>query len=132
MTPLPVRLMPGDDLRGQLEELVRTRDIAAAFVIAGIGSLSRATIRVAGVERAVLHEGALEIIALGGTLSPDGPHLHASLADADGHVFGGHVASGCIVRTTAEILVAVLPGFRFARHRDAATGYRELVIARMP
>jgi predicted DNA-binding protein with PD1-like motif len=41
---------------------------------------------------------------------------------------GGHVARGCIVRTTAEILLAVLDDVAFARAPDAATGYAELVI----
>ena len=55
-----------------------------------------------------------------------GAHLHASLADADGRVLGGHVAPGCIVRTTAEVLLALLDDVRFTREPDAATGYAEL------
>ncbi len=51
-----------------------------------------------------------------------------SIADAGGRVFGGHVAAGCIVRTTAEIVVAHLPGERYTREHDDATGFPELVI----
>jgi hypothetical protein len=58
--------------------------------------------------------------------------LHASLADARGRVIGGHVSAGCIVRTTAEVLVAFLDGWTFTRPHDAATGYRELSIDRIP
>ena len=72
--------------------------------------------------------GDLEILTLSGTLGAGGPHLHTSLSDADGRVFGGHVASGCIVRTTAEILLAVLADATFAREPDATTGFAELVI----
>jgi predicted DNA-binding protein with PD1-like motif len=43
-------------------------------------------------------------------------------------VFGGHVSPGCNVRTTAEIIVANLPGERYTREHDAATGFAELVI----
>lgn len=43
---------------------------------------------------------------------------------------GGHVAYGCIVRTTAELLFALLPEWRFTREPDAATGYDELAICR--
>ncbi|WP_443302382.1 hypothetical protein [Variovorax sp. CCNWLW186] len=38
-----------------------------------------------------------------------------------------YVAPGCMVRATAEILVAWLPEWRFARERDPATGYAELM-----
>lgn len=51
-----------------------------------------------------------------------------SVAGADGRVSGGHVAPGCIVRTTAELLVALLPGHAFARQLDDTTGYPELAI----
>jgi len=43
-------------------------------------------------------------------------------------VLGGHVAAGSIVRTTAEVLPALLPVWEFAREPDAATGYDELVV----
>ena len=130
MTPLPVRLQPGDDLRDRLEALVREQSVAAAFVLSGIGSLARVAIRHAGASRPELHDGDFEIITLAGSLSADGAHLHMSIADASGRVTGGHVAAGCRVRTTAEILLAVLPGWTFARRRDSATGYPELVIER--
>lgn len=38
------------------------------------------------------------------------------------------MAYGCIVRTTAEVLLALLPDWRFNREHDAATGYDELVV----
>jgi len=72
-------------------------------------------------------QGDLEILTLSGTLSPDGSHLHISVSDGAGTVRGGHVASGCTVRTTAEILIAWLPEWRFAREQDPATGYAELM-----
>ena len=51
-----------------------------------------------------------------------------ALSTASGEVFGGHVVPGCIVRTTAEVLLALLPDWDFARVPDAATGYLELAI----
>ena len=128
MNTLPLRLNPGDDLRAALDAALATYGAEAAFVVAGIGSLREARLRFAG--RDELHQaiGDLEILTLSGTLGAGGSHLHASLADADGRVLGGHVAPGCIVRTTAEILLAVLDDTTFARAPDAATGYAELVI----
>jgi predicted DNA-binding protein with PD1-like motif len=126
MKTLPLRLSPGDDLRAALAAAVVEAGAEAAFVLAGIGSLREAHLRLAG--RDVLHHavGDLEILTLSGTLGAGGAHLHASLADADGRVLGGHVAPGCIVRTTAEVLLALLDDVRFTRELDAATGYAEL------
>lgn len=128
METLPLRLAPGADLRLALQELLAARGTAAAFVLSGIGSLSRTRLRLAGADTAQALDGDVELLTLSGSLSPDGAHLHASVADAAGRVWGGHVAPGCIVRTTAEILLAPLPGWAFARVHDPATGYAELQV----
>ena len=128
MKTLPIRLNPGADLRAALSTALSAFHGEAAFVVSGIGSLCEARIRFAGREDVHCVVGDLELLSLSGTLGAGGPHLHASLSDADGRVFGGHVAPGCIVRTTAEILLAVLDDVRFTREHDAATGYAELVV----
>lgn len=120
-----LRLNPGDDLRGALEASGRT-----GFVVAGLGSLSHAELRFAGEPGPTALEGPLEILTLTGSLTPSGAHLHASLSDASGRVAGGHVCAGCIVRTTAELLIAPLPPGSLAREFDAATGHAELVVRR--
>ena len=43
-------------------------------------------------------------------------------------MIGGHLLDGCIVNTTAEIVLLELPGVRFSGAFDVSTGYRELVI----
>jgi uncharacterized protein len=128
MQTLPLRLSPGDDLRRALEAAVAARGCKAAFVLAGIGSLSPSRVRLAGAQSLREESGDAEILTLSGTLAPGASHMHATLSTASGEVFGGHVAYGCIVRTTAEVLLALLPEWEFARERDAATGYDELVI----
>jgi predicted DNA-binding protein with PD1-like motif len=124
----PYRLSPGEDLKDALEAWLAATGAPAAFVVAGIGSLDRAAIRYAGEPDAGLAEGRFEILTLQGSLSADGAHLHISVSDAKGRVRGGHVKPGCRIATTAEILIALLPGVRFARAVDAATGYPELVV----
>lgn len=126
----PLRLQPGDDLRAALTALLVQRDQQAGFVVAGIGSLSAAAIRCAGRDAPLVLSGDLEVLTLSGSLAPAGAHLHISVSDAAGRVVGGHVAQGCIVRTTLEAMVAWLPDWRFDRVADAATGYRELAIRR--
>lgn len=117
----PVRLLPGDDLR--LTLVGRT-----GFVIAGIGSLRHAELRLAGAPGPTHLDGPLEILTLSGSLTPHGVHLHASLSDAAGRVFGGHICAGCTVLTTAELLIAPLPAGTLTRVPDPATGYTELLI----
>ncbi len=124
--PLPLRLGPGDDLREALTDRLRAQAVEAAFVLAGIGSLAHTRLRLAGADDALAIDGDVEILTLSGSVSADGPHLHASVADASGRVTGGHVMRGCIVKTTAELLVAPLPAWRLARRHDPATGYDEL------
>jgi predicted DNA-binding protein with PD1-like motif len=125
-----LRLVPGDDLRATLEsaftELSRTHGIAAACIVSAVGSLSQANLRYADKSRGNEVNGPLELLMLSGTLSADGAHLHASVADAQGTVKGGHLMPGCIVRTTAEVVIALLPGWEFRRELDVATGNAEL------
>ena len=132
MQTLPLRLSPGQDLRHALEAALTTEGARAAFVLSGIGSLSVAQLRLAGAEQASTWQGPIEVLTLAGTVADNGSHLHASLALADGRVIGGHVAPGCTVRTTAEVLLAVLPEWEFRRLADHATGYAELVIRHVP
>lgn len=132
MRPLPVRLRPKQDLRLALESVPSESKVSAAFVLQGMGSLSVARIRFAGMSEATELRGDLEILTLSGSLSPDGVHLHITVADAEGRVVGGHVAQGCVVRTTAEILLALLPDYQFSREPDAESGWDELVIRANP
>ncbi|HYN58408.1 MAG TPA: PPC domain-containing DNA-binding protein [Rubrivivax sp.] len=128
--PWPVRLQPGDDLRLALQAVVAAQVCAAAFVLAGIGSLRGAQLRLAGAEQPITLSGDVELLSLCGSIAANGSHLHMSVADASGRVLGGHVAPGCIVRTTAEVLLQLLPSWDFKRETDARTGWAELVIRR--
>ena len=130
MQLLPIRLSPGVDLRRALEEAAARQTTGSAFVLAGIGSLVDASLRYAGEPAECTIAGPLEILGISGTLSPSGAHLHMSIADASGRVYGGHVGYGNLVRTTAEILLAPLPDWALARELDPATGFNELVIRR--
>ena len=125
-----LRLVPGDDLRVSLEtaftDLAKSHGIEAACIMSAVGSLSRAVLRYADKPAGSDINAPLELLMLSGTLSPNGAHLHASVADEHGEVKGGHLMPGCIVRTTAEVVIALLPGWQFRRELDAATGFSEL------
>lgn len=130
MRVVPLRLKPGDDLRSVLEQWMVRQSEAAGCVLSGIGSLSVAQLRLAGRNESTTLPGDFEILTLAGTLSGDGAHLHISVADSAGAVIGGHLCAGSLVRTTAELLIALLPEWRFSRQVDPATGYAELLIRR--
>ena len=127
---LPIRLSPGADLRRALEEAVGSQSAGSAFVLAGIGSLTEASLRYADEATEARLAEPLEILSLSGSLSPSGAHLHMSVSDASGRVYGGHLGYGSTVRTTAEVLVAPLPDWSLTREQDASTGFKELVIRR--
>ena len=130
MESLPLRLAPRADLRVSLEDAITSRSCAGAFVVSGIGSLHDARLRLAGAQEPEVLRGNLEILTLAGTVASNGAHLHMSVADSAGRVMGGHVAHGCIVRTTAEVLLLLLSDWSLTREPDPATGFAELVVHR--
>ncbi len=128
MKVIPLRLPPGADLRQALEAWMGEQQEQAGCLISAVGSLSLAQLRLAGATQATAIHGELEILSLSGTLSPDGAHLHIAVADSSGAVLGGHLCAGSLVRTTAELVIDLLPEWRFSRELDPATGYPELRI----
>ncbi|MCP9832843.1 MULTISPECIES: PPC domain-containing DNA-binding protein [unclassified Cyanobium] len=129
MKVVPLRLQPGADLRRALEGWMGEQEEKAGCVISAVGSLSVARVRFAGASEATVIRGDLEILSLAGTLSPDGAHLHIAVADSSGAFIGGHLCAGSLVRTTAELVVGLLPEWRFSREFDPSTGYAELQIS---
>jgi predicted DNA-binding protein with PD1-like motif len=86
-------------------------------------------LRFANQPDATVKEGDYEIVSLVGTIShPGGHHLHMSVSDSQGVTTGGHVMSGCIVRTTLEIAILALEDMTFARAHEPLSGYDELVV----
>lgn len=128
MKLIPIRLQPGQDLKTTLEAWIEQEGAGSGWVVSGIGSLSGAQMRWAGCAEPTALHGDLEIVTLQGSLCRDGAHLHATVADAQGSVLGGHLCEGSIVRTTAEVLIAHLPQWHLERVPDPKTGYRELDI----
>jgi uncharacterized protein len=125
MRAIALRLRPGADLKGELLALATRERIRAGWVLTCVGSLSQARLRLAGGTDHATWQGAFEIVALTGTLSQDGGHLHLAVADHRGRTVGGHLAEGCTVRTTAEVVLAADDRLVFAREHDPATGYEE-------
>ena len=122
------RLERGADLKREIRRYAEQNGVGAAVVASAVGCLMRAAVLDASGTAAHTLEERLEIVSLTGTVSAERLHLHISLAREDLSVIGGHLLDGCIVNTTAEIVLLELPGVRFSGAFDASTGYRELVI----
>jgi predicted DNA-binding protein with PD1-like motif len=122
------RFSPGEDLRDAIERMGHEHHVEAGCILSVVGSLTVATLRLAGSETFTKLPGPFEIVSLSGTVSPSGVHLHLSVAGSDGRTMGGHLVHGCTVHTTVEIVMADMTGVRFLRLPDATTGYKELNI----
>ena len=122
------RLRPGEDPVLALREVQRRTGARAIAVVTCVGSLTRAEIRHANRPGGTRYRGHFEITSLTGTVDPVGEHLHLTIADGEGHAFGGHLLPGSAVYTTAEIVVALLDDLSFTRAPCALSGYDELVI----
>ena len=127
-----LRLRPGDDLRQQLGAFVQTHNIRAGAMLTCVGSLTVATLRLANQDGPTVYRGHFEIVSLVGTLSTNGSHLHLAVADSTGRTLGGHLLDGCVVYTTAEIVLGELPALEFRRETDPAFGYKELTVYPAP
>lgn len=128
MKILPLRLKPSQDLRQSLKDFVQTQNIEAGFILTAIGSLKQAAIRFADCQEITILHDKFEILSLNGTLANTGVHLHIAISDRNGKTIGGHLVDGCIIYTTAEIVIGVSEEFRFLRTTDLETGYLELEI----
>mmetsp|Transcript_31097 Transcript_31097/g.73299 ORF Transcript_31097/g.73299 Transcript_31097/m.73299 type:complete len:154 (+) Transcript_31097:219-680(+) len=135
----PIRLKPGEDLVSSIEQAamsaMRKSGTSSSFVLTAVGSLDSLTLRMANacnsdgifVNEVKEWNERLEIVSLVGTFSSDGKHLHMSVSDGDGNVFGGHLMSGKVF-TTLELVIGVIIDVDFSRIQDPATGYKELVV----
>jgi predicted DNA-binding protein with PD1-like motif len=122
------RLLPGQDLRDALDRFVAERQIQAGCVLCGVGSLTRAKLRLANDSEHTQFEGPFEIVSITGTLSVHGSHVHVSISAGDGRTLGGHLVTGCTIYTTAELVVGVIPGVIYRREYCQDSGYDELVV----
>lgn len=122
------RLAPGQDLFNSIEMFVKERKIEAGCVLSGVGSLTDAVLRFADQEEHAEMFGHFEIVSITGTVSIYGSHLHISIADEQGRTTGGHLVPGCLIYTTAEIVIAAFEDVVYKREYADDSGYEELKV----
>lgn len=122
------RLRRGQDIYEELKKYVCDHHIKAATIVSAVGCVSQGRIRNAGGINIVTIEEPMEIVSVIGTLSEERMHIHCSFSKEDLSTIGGHMVKGCIVNTTAEIVLLELDEVSFGLEFDKETGYDELVI----
>ena len=133
MQPTPVithviRLKPGQDLQQEIESYVKQNQIEAGWIATCVGSLTQTHLRFANQLDGTTLNGHVEIVSLAGTLSLNGSHLHLCVSNSAGQTTGGHLLPGCLVYTTAEIVISESKELVFTREKDGSTPWEELQI----
>lgn len=100
-----MRLTSGQDLQREIVRFAAEHGIKSGFILTCTGSLERGAIRCAGQDMTTMLHTKLEIVALSGTLSADGAHLHIAVSDRDGKTYGGHLQDGSIIDAGADIIL---------------------------
>jgi len=122
-----VRMDPGDEVIQSLNQLCEAENIRLARVEA-IGAIDHGVIGVFDLEKRTYHqeilEGLMEITTLSGNVTAmNGKpyiHLHATLADQNHVIHGGHVIE-LRIGLTCEMFVCALEG-EVTRERNEALG----------
>lgn len=122
------RLQPEQDIKQSILQYVNEHHIQAGWIITCVGSLTDFHIRFANANEGSKATGHYEILSLSGTVSIYSSHLHICIADAEGKTIGGHLLDGCIIYTTAEIVIGSSDQFMFTREKDGTTPWKELQI----
>lgn len=128
MNEIVFRLRRGEDLLLGIRAAAEKHGLSAAYVGCCVGCVLRARVRDAGGMNIQEINENMEIVSLTGTVSRDRCHLHVAFSKEDLSTVGGHLVEGCIVNTTAEIVLCVLPRYRFGSVWDEETGYQELEV----
>lgn len=135
MKQITVRLKSGQLLKEEIEKVASAENVSAGVLLSVVGGLKNAVLRMPGStpenQKVKKWDGPFEIVSGTGTISKDGCHIHVSISDKDGNIFGGHLKDGCVVRNTSEIVLGVFDDIVYKRSRDEGTGFSELEIGRV-
>lgn len=137
---IAARLLPGTDLLTGIEELCRENGIAYAQIATCFGSLQKSGYyylvpdpsAYLGASYGPLQqkEGPIEFLSgTGFVCQREGEfeiHLHGTIADQHGAVFGGHFVKGENPVYTVDVLVTEVLGMDLTRKLDGESGVNQL------
>ena len=128
MLQLTKRLLPGQDIRNEIEKFVHEQKVQAGVILSLVGCVSQLELRVSDGKTIKKWNEPFEIVSATGTLSENGCHIHISASNQDGITFGGHLREGCLVGTTIELVIVVFDMIAYERELDELTGYDEIIV----
>lgn len=110
------RIDKGEEILEKIKEIAQKEKIKLASIQA-IGAVGEATIGVFKTKEKKYYanelKGDFEIVSLTGTINTMNQefysHLHMSVGDEKGNVFGGHL-NKAVVSATCEVIIQVIPG----------------------
>jgi predicted DNA-binding protein with PD1-like motif len=128
------RILPGSDLVSGLIEICKTAEIRTGLVTVCVGSLRRAqfqwsvpsdeTRRGSERSRPIILEGPIEFLSGQGIIGrTEGDefvtHLHGTLCDKNGRVFGGHFfVGGNYVHSTMDVVMIEAKDVAYSAQHD--------------
>ena len=129
---IAVRLLPGTDLLGGMEEACRKAGISNGVILSAIGSLDGArffslteqpTKTGYGYRETIPLVGPIELTAASGIVCHDDEgvtnlHVHVCLCDQQGIAHGGHLIEGTKVLLTADVIIGEITGIDMCRKYD--------------
>ncbi len=126
------RVMPGQELAGEIARYCAEHHITSGLITGIIGSVTSARINflvaLPGKYDSVAYTGPMEVVSAQGSVALKGGetiiHVHIQLSRQDLCV-GGHLAEA-VIFSTAEVTIGELD-HQLERQLDAYTGLNELV-----
>ena len=79
------RILPDNDLKTALKNIMDDSDFKSGIIICIVGSLKETHLRMSNGNKKSF-KGDYEIVSAEGTISPDGVHVHIAVSDENGHV----------------------------------------------
>ena len=130
---IPFRLFPGEDVFESIGAICKQEQIDAGIILTAVGSLDG--VRFCDVEtlpekkcgcgygQIFTWDGLFELLSISGIIGKETSgnlnlHLHYTFADKAGHVFGGHMVEGNLVKMTVEGAIGVFDGVAMTRKYD--------------
>lgn len=134
---IAVRILPGLDVLGTLEEICFKHDIKYGQITTSIGSLRRISLNYVsrltpaegqGYTTHMEKEGPFSVLCGQGLVSPGNEpnkmniHYHAVLSGENDIVYGGHIERGTVTLTTLDVFILEMCGISISRKKDPITG----------
>jgi len=136
------RLSPGADIYESLKNIIEEHNIKTGVILSGVASLKQAVLRnvnlipdsfpMTDAYRVLTKiKKPLEVLTLSGNITELNckPFVHAhivvSAGEENGLAYGGHLEKGCIVFSTAEIIIAEINEMQILREMSDDTLTKE-------